>query len=125
MLIGIVDLVLTIFFVRYRDAAEGNPLMAYYLSKGIPSFVVAKAVLCAVPLFILEYARRHRPRLVKYCMRGAIAAYLGSYTMGVAQMNDLATQEKVKHVDMAWIESPAPQFTEIMAHHHHMAEVTQ
>ena len=110
ILIGIVDLFLTIYLVQYREASEGNPLMAYYLGRGIPAFIAAKFVLCAVPLFILEYARRHRPRLVTYCMRGVIAAYMFSYCAGVAQMNDLRLQAQTKNVDMAWINAPAPQY---------------
>lgn len=118
MLIGMADLTLTIFLVRYRNAAEGNPLMAYYLHQGVTDFVVAKLILCAVPLFILEYARRTRPRMVTACMRGLIAAYLGSYVTGVVQMNDVAMQARARTVDIGWVESPAPQYTAIMARVH-------
>jgi hypothetical protein len=121
MAIGAIDLVLTIFLVRYRDASEGNPLMAYYLKQGVSSFVVAKAILCIVPLFLLEYARRHRPKFVTYCMRGLIAAYLGAYVMGVSQMNDAALVARANAVDLAWVESPVPLFTQEYAKVHHLA----
>ena len=124
MLIGMADLVLTIFLVRYRNAAEGNPLMAYYLHQGVTDFVIAKLILCAVPLFVLEYARRQRPRMVTACMRGLIAAYLGSYITGIVQMNDIPTQAKVRTVDLAWVESPDPQYTVIMAKLHRSEATT-
>jgi len=124
-LIGIVDLFLTIYLVQYREASEGNPLMAYYLRHGIPAFIAAKFVLCAVPLFILEYARRQRPRLVTFCMRGVIAAYICSYGVGVSQMNDLRIQAETRNVDMAWINSPAPQYVQIQARRHAVISSTE
>ncbi|BDI32679.1 hypothetical protein CCAX7_47300 [Capsulimonas corticalis] len=104
--IGMIDLMTTIFLVNYREASEGNPVMAYYLHQGIPVFVLAKLILCLGPLYLLEYARRHRPKMVTLSMRVAIAAYLCAYVGGISQLNDFALQARTRNVSMAWIESP-------------------
>ena len=104
--IGMIDLMTTILLVNYREASEGNPVMAYYLHQGIPVFVIAKLVLCLGPLYLLEYARRHRPKMVMIAIRTAIAAYLCAYVGGISQLNDFAIQAKARNVSMAWIESP-------------------
>ena len=111
--IGMIDLMTTIFLVNYREASEGNPVMAYYLHQGIPVFIIAKLVLCLGPLYLLEYARRHRPRMVMMSMRVAIAAYLCAYVGGISQLNDFAIQAKTRNVSMAWLESPS-----IISHGH-------
>jgi hypothetical protein len=85
--IALLDLVLTIALVQGRQAQEGNPLMGFYLSHGLPAFVLAKGVFTAMPLIILEWGRRHRPQFVKAISRAAIAAYVGMYIVMFAQVN--------------------------------------
>lgn len=87
VLICLADLVSTIFFVSYRSATEGNPLMAYYLSHSLGAFVGIKLVLCLMPLFLMEYARQRRPRSARLGLRVALAGYLLSYAAGVSQLN--------------------------------------
>jgi hypothetical protein len=81
VLIGIcvADLASTVLLLRYRAAIEGNPVMSYYLDMGIPVFVVAKASLVLLPIFVAEWARRFHPQFVTQSLRVAIAAYLGVY----------------------------------------------
>lgn len=84
----LLDLMTTLFWVAYRDAAEANPLMAFYLERhGVAGFVVAKFLLFLMPLVIAEYGRRHSPRFVRNALRCGIAAYLGLYLLGVARIN--------------------------------------
>lgn len=86
--ICLLDLLTTCFWIRYREAAEGNPLMAWYLaSGGTPVFVLVKFVLCALPLFVAEWARQTRPRFVQAALRLTIAAYVMSYGAGVTHLN--------------------------------------
>lgn len=87
VLVCLADLVSTIFFVSYRSATEGNPLMAYYLSHSLGAFVGIKLVLCLMPLFLMEYARQHRPQSARLGLRVALAGYLFSYVAGVSQLN--------------------------------------
>ena len=84
----LLDLLTTLFWVSYRDAVEGNPLMAFYLHHGgTPAFIAVKVALCALPLFITEWARRTRPQFVRSMLRFGIVAYLALYGAGVAQLN--------------------------------------
>ncbi len=84
----LLDLATTVFWISYRDASEGNPLMSFYLQHGGTSvFIAAKLVLCILPLFIAEWARRTRPRFVQAALRFGIAAYFTLYGLGVMQVN--------------------------------------
>jgi len=84
----LLDLATTCFWIKYRDAAEGNPLMAWYLQTGgTPAFVAIKIVLFALPLFVAEWARRARPQFVRAALRLGIVAYLALYGTGVAHVN--------------------------------------
>lgn len=81
------DLLSTLFWVQYRGAAEGNPLMAFYLAHGIAAFVCAKVLLCVPPLYLAEYARLRSPRFVRLSLRAAFACYLLAYAGGVMSLN--------------------------------------
>jgi hypothetical protein len=110
--LGAVDLATTIYVVKSLGAAEGNPIMSYYLSHSVLAFVCAKAALCLVPIFVLEYARRTQPRLVRFAMRTGIAAYVALYCIVlVPQLGDVRLEMWASHVDMHAIESPNPLFT--------------
>lgn len=108
------DLLTTCFWVQYRQAAEGNPLMNWYLqSGGTAAFVCVKFVLFLLPLFIAEWARRMRPQFVCGALRTAIAAYVTLYGLGVAQLNqagkgDPPAEEIARIERMA--EQPSPWF---------------
>ena len=92
--ICMLDLATTVFWVSYRNAAEGNPLMAFYLHHGgTAGFIAAKLVLIAPPLFIAEWARRTRPEFVRRSLRLGICAYIGLYGVGVAHVNRTDTED--------------------------------
>lgn len=103
----LLDLSSTIWWVSYRNASEGNPLMAYYLLHGgTVAFALAKLVLMVMPLFIAEWARRLRPRFVHAALRVGIAGYLGLYALGVVQIN----QTEAEAAELADVSAPAPVF---------------
>jgi hypothetical protein len=81
------DLASTIYLVNYQNACEGNPLMSYYLQQGIGMFIVMKLVLCVLPLFLVEYARRFRPRFATIGLRAVISGYLLAYLGGIVILN--------------------------------------
>ena len=86
--ICLLDLATTVFWVSYRDASEGNPVMAFYLEQGgTPVFIAAKLMLLIPPLFIAEWARRTRPRFVHAALRFGIFAYFTLYGLGVMHVN--------------------------------------
>lgn len=87
IVIGLADLLVTLHLVTYKDVAEGNPLMAYYLQLGVGAFVIVKLMLLVFPIFIAEFSKRYKPQFVKWMLRGAIAMYIGSYLIAFVLVN--------------------------------------
>ncbi len=102
--ICIADLTTTIWFVTKHGAAEGNPLMNFYLAQGILAFIFAKFALFVGPLVILEWARRHHPRFVTHMLRLGIALYLGFYGSVVWKINAGVMAEKITSEHLATVE---------------------
>ena len=90
--ICVADLLSTLIFVNYHGAREGNPLMDFYLQKGVIPFVLAKCTMFLFPIAIIEWARRHNPDFVRRMARFAIAAYIGLYLVVVAKQNILSLE---------------------------------
>jgi hypothetical protein len=81
--ICIVDLALTLLLVGRYNALEANPLMGFFLRRGVWSFVLAKLfVFLAAPLAIAEWSRQYRPDFVRKMLRLAIVLY--ALTLGWA-----------------------------------------
>lgn len=81
------DLITTIWFVQRGNASEGNPVMRFYLERGIVPFALAKMLLFLGPLAVLEWARRRNPRFVRTMLRLGIALYVGAYGGVVWRIN--------------------------------------
>ncbi|HLV79680.1 MAG TPA: DUF5658 family protein, partial [Chthonomonadaceae bacterium] len=64
--IALADLVTTIIFIQHHGAQEANPVFSRYWKMGIWPFIVAKSICVVAPLFVLEWARRRRPRFVSW-----------------------------------------------------------
>ena len=106
--ICIADLTTTLWFVGRFGAAEGNPLMKYYLELGTLPFVLAKLTLFLVPLAILEWARQRNPRFVTGMLRVGIVLYLGSYATVVWNVNARAgAEERDRKALDAWASRPS------------------
>ncbi|MGC8784266.1 MAG: DUF5658 family protein [Armatimonadota bacterium] len=90
--ICVADLVSTLIFVHHHGAREGNPLMDFYLQKGVVPFILAKCTMFLLPIAIIEWARRHNPEFVRRMARFAIAAYIGLYAVVVAKENILSVR---------------------------------
>ena len=88
-LIGIctADLISTLFLVGSGAAAEGNPLMGFYLKYGLGTFVLVKLSLIFLPIFIAEWGKRYRPRFVRNMLRATIALYLAMYLLVFVGIN--------------------------------------
>lgn len=82
-----IDMVTTAWMLNTRIASEANPIMGFYVSLGIPTFIVVKTLLFFGPLFVLEVLRRHRPRFIVGLLRAGILGYLLVYGVGVWQVN--------------------------------------
>ena len=85
--IGIADLITTLIWVHYHGAQEGNPVFAHYLRMGIVWFALMKILLLAGPIYLLEWARRRRPRFTLNASRVGIGAYCGMYALGFLHLN--------------------------------------
>jgi hypothetical protein len=86
-LICAADMISTIILVRAGRAVEANPILSFFMDRGIGSFFVAKSLLIIAPLFALELLRTRRPIFVKKMLRIGIALYLVSYGIGVIHLN--------------------------------------
>jgi len=75
------DLLATLLLVGRHHASEGNPLMAYYLSMGLGTFVLVKLGLVILPIFVVEYSKQFAPRFARNLVRLAIVAYVGTYLL--------------------------------------------
>lgn len=81
--VGGADLLWTVYLLASGEAYEANPLMASILHAWGPGgFVLAKALLLAVPLTVAEGARHRHPAFVRGALRVALALYLGIYALG-------------------------------------------
>jgi hypothetical protein len=91
--VGLVDLSLTLLLVNRFNALEANPLMGFFLRRGVWSFVLAKLfVFLAAPLAIAEWCRQFRPQFVRKMLRAAIVVYVLMLGWAVfAQAHGMAT----------------------------------
>jgi hypothetical protein len=81
------DLITTLWFVYGLGAEEANPLMRRFLDHGALTFIIAKSALVLGPLYVLEWARRRRPRFVHGALRVGIVLYIASYCGVVWRVN--------------------------------------
>ena len=101
MAIGLADLAYTLVLLKGRTAIEGNPLMSFYLGYGVAAFVIAKLTLLLFPVFIAEWSKAYKPKFVKWMMRGAIAAYIGTYVILFVSVNVLPASHATPVVQVA------------------------
>jgi hypothetical protein len=96
----VADLASTLWLVSRGAAVEGNPAMGAFLSIGVVPFIAAKIALVALPLGILEWARRRQPEFVNSMLRLTIVLYIGVYGAGVWRLN--ADKARLAHADSTY-----------------------
>ena len=87
LVLGTADLMSTSLWIERGLAQEANPLFHYFWSQGLPAFIAAKYAFLLGPIFLLEWARRHKPRFVLWALRSGVLAYVLLYGVGVAGIN--------------------------------------
>lgn len=92
--LGTIDLITTIVFIRHHGAEEANPIFRFFWNIGLPMFILAKIMLTACPLLVLEWARKRNPRFVMFGMRSAIAGYVFMYGLGFLHLNGPGADER-------------------------------
>ena len=78
------DLATTLYWVRQGYAKEGNPLMAWVLSRGHLPFIGVKILTFMPALVLCEWFRPQHPVLVTRALRWTIVLYLFLYVSGIA-----------------------------------------
>lgn len=88
LVIGLLDLASTVWFVCLGIAWEANPVMYWYLERGgMWVFCLVKVILVIFPLAILEWVRRVEPYLGQWALRLALLGYLLLYPTLVWRAN--------------------------------------
>ncbi|HEY9778372.1 MAG TPA: DUF5658 family protein [Planktothrix sp.] len=87
LIIGTIDLFVTVVLLHGGTADEANPLFHRLLSHGLPVFVLIKAASLIGPVAIFEYARKAHPEFVRKAQWFTIIAYLVLYVLGVLSVN--------------------------------------
>ena len=95
------DLASTLWLCGSHGAAEGNPLMAFFLTKGPTASVAAKSALTVGPLVVLEVVRRKRPRLALLALNTVLFCYIAFYGVGVARVNSAEPREAVRSAQLS------------------------
>ena len=105
--LGLADLISTIVFIQNNGAQEANPIFQHYWQMGLPNFILAKVVLMACPLMILEWARRHKPRLARHALRTVIVGYVMLYGIGFVKLNvEQAHADEIARMDSSEMYPP-------------------
>jgi hypothetical protein len=81
------DMLFTVWLLHKGLAKEANPVMEFYVDRGLWAFIAVKSLLFVAPLTVLELLRRKRPRFVQTLLRVGIAAYLLVYGIGGLRAN--------------------------------------
>ncbi|MGB9619363.1 MAG: DUF5658 family protein [Armatimonadota bacterium] len=88
LIIGLADLVTTLFWLRSGLAVEINPIMAAVLRCGVDVFVTVKlATLLAYVVVIEWYRRRRNPEFARIVGRITLISYLSIYAISFACVN--------------------------------------
>ena len=88
LLIGLADLITTIFWVTTGQAIEFNPIMASVLKAGIPCFIFAKLSTLVAYVGVMEWYRRCRSyAFAQMVGRVTVTAYLSIYTVSLCIVN--------------------------------------
>jgi hypothetical protein len=75
--LGLFDLIATIYLLATHRAHEANPLLNNILaSYGPAGFALVKALSLAIPLTIAEYARKRNPAFVRRALQIGLIAYV-------------------------------------------------
>lgn len=88
MVLGLLDMLTTIFFLATGQAREANPLFDGILHAFGPlGFIAFKALLLGGPLTLAEWARKRNEPFVRSALRLGILLYVGLYIINFLRFN--------------------------------------
>lgn len=80
--IGLVDLISTVYLIESGKAVEGNPWIWSLANNPIAMFILIKSIFLFVPLIVLSLIYKYNKRFVLFSARFCIIAYLVMYIFG-------------------------------------------
>lgn len=87
-LVGVLDLISTLWWVHTGRAVEYNPVMAAVLDAGVPAFVAVKMSTLIVFVVVMEWYRRRRCALFARAVGlFTLIAYASIYTVSLLVVN--------------------------------------
>ncbi len=88
VMIGLADLLTTVYWLATGQAAEVNPVMAAVLELSPLLFILVKVATLAAYVIVIEWYRRHRnPYLARIIGRVTVLSYVGVYAISFAAVN--------------------------------------
>ena len=81
LVMAALDTVSTIWLVGSGIASEANPIMRFYLERGMAAFVMVRMLMVS-PAFVLESMRYRTHKPIKLYLRAAIVVYFSAYMLG-------------------------------------------
>ena len=82
--VAMFDLVTTLMLLN-MGFGESNPLFAPLVQLGSIPFALAKLVFLAIPILVLEFARKYRPSSAEQGTWIAAGAYIGLYLLHIVR----------------------------------------
>ena len=88
LMLGLVDLITTVVWLRSGLAVEFNPVMSFVLKAGIPAFVLVKLATLGSYVTVVEWYRRNRSeRFARATGLATLVAYLSIYVVSFCCVN--------------------------------------
>ncbi|MCE5199384.1 MAG: DUF5658 family protein [Armatimonadota bacterium] len=88
LVIGLADLVSTMFWLHTGQVIEANPVMATLLSASLPLFVLTKLGTLLAYVGVMEWYRRHKnPQFAQIVASITVTAYVGIYAVSFCMVN--------------------------------------
>ena len=88
LIVGLLDLVTTIFWLATGRVIEVNPIMAAVLQAGMILFIFVKVATLGSYVAVMEWYRRHRsPAFARVVGNFTVLAYLCIYTISFYSVN--------------------------------------
>lgn len=88
LVIGLADLLTTIFWLRTGQATEVNPIMAAALSLSPVLFILVKLATLGAYVAVIEwYRRRRNPSFARIVSNITVTAYVGVYSVSFFVVN--------------------------------------
>ncbi|MBI3722003.1 MAG: hypothetical protein HY248_05565 [Fimbriimonas ginsengisoli] len=86
-LMCLVDAWLTLMLFLHGWASEGNPLMSFFLERGVWVFLIAKLAYLLPGVVACEVLKWRRPTFARMAIRVGLFGYLGVYVLGDLRVN--------------------------------------